>query len=142
MKLEAKLCKELDEVLEQEEILWYQKARIEWIKDGDRNTTFFHLSTIIRRWRNKISALKDGDSWNHDKDQVKALIMDFFSSLFSEDSTETEVHDLPSNICPEFSYEDWNKLTRPFFKSDVDYVVQNLGSLKAPGPDGYQALFY
>ncbi|XP_074313583.1 uncharacterized protein LOC141648767 [Silene latifolia] len=40
--LEAKLCKELDEILESEEILWYQKSRVEFIRDGDRNTSYFH----------------------------------------------------------------------------------------------------
>ncbi|XP_074314925.1 uncharacterized protein LOC141651098 [Silene latifolia] len=41
IKLEAKLRKELDEVLAHEELLWYQKSRLEFIKDGDRNTDLF-----------------------------------------------------------------------------------------------------
>ncbi|XP_074287844.1 uncharacterized protein LOC141612999 [Silene latifolia] len=41
IKLEAKLRKELDEILEREEILWYQKSRVNFIKDGDRNTSYF-----------------------------------------------------------------------------------------------------
>ncbi|KAL8168069.1 hypothetical protein V2J09_009568 [Rumex salicifolius] len=49
LKLRASLRKELDEVLAQEELLWYQKSRVKWIECGDRNTAFFHTSTIIRR---------------------------------------------------------------------------------------------
>lgn len=59
IKLEGKLRRELDEVLYREELLWYQKSRADWIKNGDRNTSYFHLSTVVRRWRNKIVALKD-----------------------------------------------------------------------------------
>lgn len=44
LKLEASLRRELDEILAQEELLWYQKSWVNWLKDGDRNTTFFHLS--------------------------------------------------------------------------------------------------
>jgi len=39
---EASLQKEYNDVLRQEEILWYQKSRENWVKLGDRNTSFFH----------------------------------------------------------------------------------------------------
>ncbi|XP_074271496.1 uncharacterized protein LOC141595430 [Silene latifolia] len=59
--LEAKLGEELDDVLAQEELLWYQKSRVDLIKDGDRNTSYFHNSTLVRRWRNRITTLKNGE---------------------------------------------------------------------------------
>ncbi|XP_010687131.1 uncharacterized protein LOC104901277 [Beta vulgaris subsp. vulgaris] len=59
IKLEAKLRREMDEVLNEEELLWFQKSRLEAIRDGDRNTRYFHLSTLIRRRRNRIETLKD-----------------------------------------------------------------------------------
>ncbi|KAL4332004.1 hypothetical protein GQ457_07G003470 [Hibiscus cannabinus] len=39
-ELENKLKRELNEVLKQEEILWFQRAHTEWINDGDRNTNY------------------------------------------------------------------------------------------------------
>ncbi|KAL2899374.1 hypothetical protein RDABS01_024456 [Bienertia sinuspersici] len=142
MKLENVLRRELDEVLKQEELFWYQKSRVTWLKDGDRNTTFFQLSTIVRRWRNKIVALKDVDNnWIHDSTEVKNLVVKYFADLFEDDGSHIE-YDIPTGICTEFSNEDWTKLTRPYTRSDIDYIVKNMGSLKAPGPDGFQALFY
>ena len=41
------------------ETLWRQKSRELWLKLSDRNTKFFHLSTIIRRKRNNIDAIRD-----------------------------------------------------------------------------------
>ncbi|XP_074299787.1 uncharacterized protein LOC141630954 [Silene latifolia] len=41
IKLEVRLRKELEEVFAREELLWYQKSRVDFIKDGDRNTSFF-----------------------------------------------------------------------------------------------------
>ncbi|XP_010666466.1 uncharacterized protein LOC104883619 [Beta vulgaris subsp. vulgaris] len=83
IKLEAKLRKNLDEVLAQEELLWYQKSRVEWIRDGDRNTTFFHLSTIARRWCNRISAIKDSrdGTWLHDKEAIKNNVVAYFKDF-------------------------------------------------------------
>jgi len=59
IKLEASLRKELDEVLGQIETFWFQKPRTEAIQDGDRNTHFYHLSTVIRRKVNHIEVLQD-----------------------------------------------------------------------------------
>ncbi|XP_061373379.1 uncharacterized protein LOC133315733 [Gastrolobium bilobum] len=56
-KLEANLKKELSGILDQEEHLWFQKSRRDWIRDGDRNTRFYHTSTLIRRKRNKVIKL-------------------------------------------------------------------------------------
>ncbi|KAL4273592.1 hypothetical protein GQ457_13G018880 [Hibiscus cannabinus] len=44
--LASKLHVELDNVLEQEESFWRQKARSEWVLYGDRNTRFFHTSVM------------------------------------------------------------------------------------------------
>lgn len=49
-------CK-LSEIWNQEEIFWAQKSRIQWLQCGDQNSKFFHLSTIQRRSRNRITRI-------------------------------------------------------------------------------------
>lgn len=36
---------------------WKQKARIEWLQEGDKNTTFFFDSMKAKRHGNSISGL-------------------------------------------------------------------------------------
>ena len=45
----------------QEEFFWQQKSIVEWIKEEERNTTFFHRSTIQHRMSNMIIRLKTED---------------------------------------------------------------------------------
>lgn len=64
LKLHIKLKKDLETVLEQEELLWFQKSTEDWIVLGDRNTKFYHASTMVKRGKNKITALlKDSGEW-------------------------------------------------------------------------------
>ena len=43
----------------EEELYWRQKTRALCLKDGDRNTKFFHAVTKQRRARNRIIKLKN-----------------------------------------------------------------------------------
>ncbi|XP_043693124.1 uncharacterized protein LOC122643575 [Telopea speciosissima] len=62
---------QLEEELEQEEAHWHQKSRIDWLKCGDRNSRFFHASTIDRRQFNSIVKLKGSDgNWVETETQV------------------------------------------------------------------------
>ncbi|KAK6120408.1 hypothetical protein DH2020_045888 [Rehmannia glutinosa] len=48
-----KLKREMDVEYLQEEQYWKQKARIQWLKEGDKNSKFFHALTLQRRKNNK-----------------------------------------------------------------------------------------
>ncbi|XVF47014.1 hypothetical protein PTKIN_Ptkin03bG0075000 [Pterospermum kingtungense] len=57
IRLEMDIRHELDEVLKQEEMFWFQRSREEWIRFGDLNTKFYHASIVVKRSRNTIQAL-------------------------------------------------------------------------------------
>lgn len=54
---ELSTSRKLEKVLEREEIFWKQKSREQWLREGDRNTKFFHLSTMRHRTYNKITKI-------------------------------------------------------------------------------------
>jgi hypothetical protein len=61
LEQEAALSLELNDWLEREELKWRQKSRELWLKERDKNSKFFHLSTLLRRRRNCIAEIKMAD---------------------------------------------------------------------------------
>ncbi|GAA0172886.1 hypothetical protein LIER_26620 [Lithospermum erythrorhizon] len=53
------LEKELDEAWGEEEKYWCARAKEKHLKEGDKNTSFFHASAMIRRRRNLLTGLED-----------------------------------------------------------------------------------
>jgi len=92
LKLERKLRLELNQTLAQIAMLWFQKSREDQIRDGDRNTKYFHTATIIRRRLNHVHAIKDGTGeWHTDPSMIKQLFVAHFRALFSEDNSGQSV---------------------------------------------------
>ena len=82
-ELQHILWVEYKTTLFEEEFLWAQKSRCDWLMLGDRNTKYFHLSTLARRRRNRILALWDAnDMWVHHVDVLKSIVREFFVDLY------------------------------------------------------------
>lgn len=53
----GRLEKELEILLEDDEIYWKQRAREDWLNWGDRNTKWFHLKASCREKANRIRGM-------------------------------------------------------------------------------------
>lgn len=49
----------LEKAYKDEENLWRQRSRINWLQSGDRNTSFFHAATRNRRSQNRLTVLEN-----------------------------------------------------------------------------------
>lgn len=112
------------------------------MKEGDKNTRFFHFSTVIRRRRNAIDAIKsDNGEWLMDKADIKEFFVSKFNELFIEEpiSFPSNLKDLISPSITPLQNEDLCLIRSPREIKDTIFGMYNL---KAPGPDGLPALFY
>lgn len=60
-EVEKTLKGELTEVLKREECFKRQKSRETWLKEGDKNTKYFHRITVENRSKNKIMEINKED---------------------------------------------------------------------------------
>lgn len=70
---------EWENLCKQEEIFWRQKSRVQWLKEGERNTRFFDRFTMANRAYNIISTIKDeeGEIQITHKDIEAVLVQHF-----------------------------------------------------------------
>lgn len=63
-----------------------QKSRVDWLRMGDKNTRFFHTSTLIRRRMNKIEMPRnEAAEWVSVSTELKNLAITYYKELFSSD---------------------------------------------------------
>ena len=105
----------MNELLYQEEMLWLQRSRIDWLKEGDRNTEFFHRKAVWRARKNKVRSLIDNNGVEHaDHKAMGGLVQEYFQNIFAKDTSlnptpvvnlfEPVVTDAMNvNLCAEFS---------------------------------------
>ncbi|KAL5563661.1 hypothetical protein UlMin_033408 [Ulmus minor] len=75
--------KNLNSLLDKEERYWRQRSRVSWLKDGDRNTKFFHRKATARRKKNEILGLCDSNGcWQDDIGVVSGIIQSYFNNIF------------------------------------------------------------
>lgn len=142
LRLEEKLRNERNEVLMQEELLWRQKSRIEWIKVGDKNTCFFYTIALVRRRRNRVEALMDDqERWVLNKAELNELALNFYLTLFLAEPISGGGSFYQGGF-PTISDDQRTELGSKYSMDETWKALKDMGLHKAPGPDGFQACFF
>ncbi|KAL8522424.1 hypothetical protein ACS0TY_012536 [Phlomoides rotata] len=78
---------DLQSILAQEQMFYAQKNRATWLKDGDRNTAFFHRLHKVKKARPGIHSMFVGNLLSTDPEAIRINIERFYVSLFSATPT-------------------------------------------------------
>ncbi|KAL2527111.1 Uncharacterized protein Adt_12165 [Abeliophyllum distichum] len=132
----------LNNLLSQEEAFWRQKSGIKWLREGDRNSKYFHAVVKKKRSKNKITQIRNTEGrLITDVEEIQNSAVNYFQNILSREPTEdcSELLEaIPNIITVE---ENRNLNTAPTIEELKDTVF-SLDKDSAAGPDGLSALFY
>ncbi|XP_073004935.1 uncharacterized protein [Typha latifolia] len=121
---------------------WLQRSQVQWVKDGDRNTKFYHLTATIRRQQNRVAGIqKDDGQWVTDHEGIKECFQRYYLALWGPNvavkAEEVDWNTIPT--LPTLTDREANNLVTLFSTEEIKEAVWSLHHKKAPGPDGLQA---
>ncbi|KAK5844217.1 hypothetical protein PVK06_000353 [Gossypium arboreum] len=119
--------------IEKEEYFWEQRACLNWLKLGDRNT---------RQRHNRIEKLQNENGGEaEDLVGLEGIAWTYFQNLFTA-GVLTNMEYLLSEINRCISEEDNRMLIASYTGEEIREALFQMGSTKAPGEDSFPALFY
>ena len=81
---EKNIRMKLEQLEEQEQIMWMQKSRVNWILQGDKNFKFYHSITVKRRIFNQIQGVwNDQGIWMNNHEDIVSSFWSYYKKVFS-----------------------------------------------------------
>ncbi|KAH1113973.1 hypothetical protein J1N35_007351 [Gossypium stocksii] len=119
-----------------------ERARLNWLKFGDKNTVFFHSVATQRRRKNSIYKLQNVEGRDIELlHEMENVARSYFLNLFTTEGDGNNNHVLSGINCRIFEYDNL-KLTAEYTNEEIRETVFEMATMKAPGEDGFPAMFY
>ena len=120
------------------------KARILWLVERDRNTSFYHTSALVRRRRNCILCMKDRmGNWLNRERKIADFIRREFFELFtsghvSASLTHWDLHSWKTHL----QEDALNFLSIPILDEEISASLWVFKPFKSPGLDDLHVGFF
>nr|GEZ26176.1 hypothetical protein [Tanacetum cinerariifolium] len=111
------ILNEYQDAMIDEEKLFYQNAKIEWLKEGDNNTAFFHKVVKGRMNKSIIESI-----FSHSGNRIEGESDSLFTKKLNEEEAIWMIREVTDN--------------------EIKDAMFNIGDNKAPGPDGFTSSFF
>uniref|UniRef100_A0A453KYM4 Reverse transcriptase domain-containing protein n=2 Tax=Aegilops tauschii subsp. strangulata TaxID=200361 RepID=A0A453KYM4_AEGTS len=132
----------LDRLEKQHNLFWRQRAHVKWLQFGDKNTAFFHACASEKKKRNTIQKLKKEDgTWVEEAEQLNEYISNYYLNIFTS-AARHDNNTILQSIQPRVTDQMNELLCAKYTEEEVRAALNNIGDLKAPGPNGMPAIFF
>ena len=119
---------------------WRQKSREVWLKEGDKNTGFFHKMANSHRRKNCLSKIKVNGTWLTEEQEIKGGVVGAFKNLLTDPG---EWHPSMDGLAfNRIDGEEAARLEEVFTEDEVFSALSDMNGDKAPGPDGFSLSFW
>ena len=138
------IMEDLNQAYVEEEMYWKQKSRVMWLRAGDRNTSYFHSITKARRNRMNLTFIQDDHGViQRGHKNIAKVAEDYFQRLYSSTADpSTHFSKVFQGFQARVTDEVNTELIARVTEEEIQAAIFDIGGHRAPGPDGFSAIFY
>lgn len=138
------LTEEVINLNDLEEKMLMQRAKVDWIRKGDGNNSFFHAIIKSRNNRRNIYMLQKTDgTLLENQSEIEDEIMDFYKKLMGTEDSQLHHIDIDAmRNGKQVNMEQRRYLVSNITEQDIERALKGIGDDKSPGIDGFGAKFF
>ncbi|KAG5580314.1 hypothetical protein H5410_050941 [Solanum commersonii] len=125
-----------------EDSILRQKSQLQWFREGDGNTKYFHA--LIRGRRRKLfihKILNDKDEWIQGDEHIAEAACMHFQNIFTGE--DKHIDEVPMNCIPRIVTQEQNDSLKAIPTiEELKEVVFSMNPNSAAGPDGMNGCFF
>ena len=123
-----------------EETHWRQLSREIWLREGDRNMSYFHCMANANRRNNYLDRIKIDGVCLSEEQEVREGIANAYQQMLSEDSGWQV--DIGRLRLDQISHQEAENLEAPFSEAELHSTLMEMNGDKASGSDGFIVAFW
>ncbi|XXG40676.1 hypothetical protein AAC387_Pa01g1334 [Persea americana] len=128
-------------LLHSHEVFWKQRSKSLWLKEGDMNSCYFHMTASARKQKNTFVKLRSNQGqWCSTSDEIDSMIIEYFRNLFTSGGCQSE--EVLNCVEMKVTSEQNSMLMAAFSAIEVKEALFGMHPDKSPGPDGMNQAFY
>ncbi|GJT53982.1 putative RNA-directed DNA polymerase, eukaryota, reverse transcriptase zinc-binding domain protein [Tanacetum coccineum] len=132
---------EFNEAVLMEERFLKQKAKIQWLKEGDANLAYFHKAVKSRVCRSRMDTVTNSEGVIFDNNTVHDAFVTHYEMFLGHEG-ETSNFNYANLFNVRINDQDAQDMVREISNQEVKDAIFSIGDDKSPGPDGFTAAFF
>nr|GEX98194.1 hypothetical protein [Tanacetum cinerariifolium] len=138
----CRILKEYYKAMKEENSLLCQKSKVEWLREGDRNTTCFHKTIKERVHRGRIMTIRNEEGVRFENKDVAYQIVKHFKEFLGKSSIVQDLTYMSEIFINKLNPEEAERMVRPISESEIKNAMFEIKDSKASSPDCYTSRFY
>ncbi|GJW60307.1 RNA-directed DNA polymerase, eukaryota, reverse transcriptase zinc-binding domain protein, partial [Tanacetum coccineum] len=137
-----KVYNEYTSVAEDELKLLHQKVRIQWLKEGDKNTSYFHRILKSRKHQGRVEFICGEDGSRYEGREVAGQFVKHFHSFLGTKHSVINMSFLGDIVSLKLTEEEVADMIIEVNDKEIKEAIFDIDSDKAAGRDGYSSCFF
>ncbi|GJT79954.1 RNA-directed DNA polymerase, eukaryota, reverse transcriptase zinc-binding domain protein [Tanacetum coccineum] len=117
-------------------------AKVEWLREGDRNSAFFHKVVKSNKHKNRILSVLDANGNEVEGDKIVVEFVNHFKKFLGDAQNVDNIETIRDIFTKKLTSIEANRMVEEISDNEIKTTMFDIDDNRAPGPDGYTSSFF